>query len=230
MFSIAIGICGIVFVLAASKANPVIRDWLPAPLMLFAYWQGGVLFRFPNQKLQQLLINFDQKRFINAILKIGFVKFLNSYFELAYLLCYPLVPMGLAVLYCMKMQQTSDFYWTNVLLPTYFCHAMVPFTQTLPPWMIAPNVLPKNAIRAFNFWIIKLASIRANTFPSAHVTASIASAFVLMKYFSVMGFIFLWIALSIVVGAVTGRYHYSLDVISALAVVLITFLLIQAWY
>ncbi|HSE40171.1 MAG TPA: hypothetical protein VLH08_05350, partial [Acidobacteriota bacterium] len=135
-----------------------------------------------------------------------------------------------AVLYFAKLHDKSDFYWTNVLLPTYFCHAMVPFTQTLPPWMVEPDALPKHPIRAFNFWIIKHASIHANTLPSAHVTASIAAAMVLLQFLPGIGAVFLWIALSIVVGAVTGRYHYSLDVISALAVVLILFTIIHAWY
>jgi membrane-associated phospholipid phosphatase len=219
----AIGLSGIAIVWATSKIETkAIRDWAPAPLMLFAYWQAGSLFDSPNEKLQKLLIDFDQK----LLARVSFSNsILISYLEFSYLLCYPLVPLGLALLYYGNLAHYSDSYWTTILIPTYFCHAMVPFTQTYPPWKIEQQSIgrDRNLIRVFNFWIIKYASIHANTLPSAHVTASMAAAFVLLKFLPLSGSIFLLIAFSICVAAVVGRYHYALDVILAAILVIVVF-------
>jgi membrane-associated phospholipid phosphatase len=225
--AIAIGLSGIALIWATSKIEAkVIRDWAPAPLMLFAYWQAGSLFRSPNEKLQKILADFDRKllgrfSFSNSIL--------NSYLELTYLFCYPLVPLGLAFLYYRNLANHSDSYWTAILIPTYFCHAMVPFTQTYPPWMIEQQKIEshRNLIRVFNFWIIKYASIHANTLPSAHVTASMAAAIMLLQLLPVVGSIFLLTALSICVAAVAGRYHYMLDVIAAAILVIVVFAVLK---
>jgi hypothetical protein len=230
--AILIGACGILLVISVQKLqieySSVVRDWLPAPLMLFAYWQAGNLFRSPNEQLQNVLVDFDRK-VLGPIGRAQGPALLNSYLELAYLFCYPLVPFGLTILYLLNMRQHSDFYWTTVLIPTYICHAMVPFTQTLPPWMLEPENRNSSVIRRFNFWIIKHASIHANTLPSAHVTASLAAAVVLLQFISAAGFIFLWIAFSIAIAAVAGRYHYTLDVIAATILVIVIFFLLRVW-
>jgi membrane-associated phospholipid phosphatase len=64
-----------------------------------------------------------------------------------------------------------------------------------------------------NLYILRHASIHLNTFPSAHVAATIGASLVLMRWVPVVGVLFLLISLSIAAGAVLGRYHYALDVI-----------------
>ena len=67
-------------------------------------------------------------------------------------------------------------------------------------------------VRAFNLWILRQGSIHANTFPSAHVAITTAGALVLLDLAPLwVGVIFLWVALSIALGAVAGRYHYAAD-------------------
>ncbi len=237
MKAIALGVCGIILILAAHSLQThlpaltasIIRDWLPAPLMLFAYWQAGNLIRKPNEILQNRLINFDRKLFAHFS-SLRQNDWIHTYLELAYLLCYLLVPCGLGVLYFMHMGRQSDVFWTTVLPPTYICHAMVPFTQTLPPWMLEPENTGNrrtNTIRVFNFWIIRHASIHANTLPSAHVAASLAVSLVLLCFLPAAGFLFLWISISIAVAAVVGRYHYTLDVVTATILVIVVFAFLQ---
>ena len=55
------------------------------------------------------------------------------YLELAYLMVYPLIPLGLATLYIAGMQHNADYYWVVVLLATYTCFAVTPFVPALPP-------------------------------------------------------------------------------------------------
>jgi PAP2 superfamily len=237
--AIATGISGIILILAAQSLKSfvplniasTIRDWLPAPLMLFAYWQAGNLIRTPNEKLQNTLVNFDRKVF-GYFLSFRYPTWLESYFEFAYLFCYPLVPGGLAILYLLQLAELSDIFWTAVLSPTYVCHALVPFTQTLPPWMLEPEKVQSkqtNLIRALNFWIIKKASIHANTLPSAHVASSLAVSLILLRFAPLAGFIFFWISISIAIATITGRYHYTLDVITAMILVIITIMFLRIW-
>jgi membrane-associated phospholipid phosphatase len=74
--------------------------------------------------------------------------------------------------------------------------------------------LPSGRVRAFNLWILQRGSIQANTLPSAHVAITGACALSLLRLGpQPAGLIFLWIAVSIALGAVSGRYHYALDAI-----------------
>jgi membrane-associated phospholipid phosphatase len=74
--------------------------------------------------------------------------------------------------------------------------------------------LPAGRVRAFNLWILERGSIQANTLPSAHVAIAGACALSLLRLGPLWaGAVFLWIAVSIALGAVSGRYHYALDAI-----------------
>jgi membrane-associated phospholipid phosphatase len=64
-----------------------------------------------------------------------------------------------------------------------------------------------------NLFILRHGSIHLNTFPSAHVAATVGASLVLLQWVPVAGVVFLLISLSIAAGAVLGRYHYALDVI-----------------
>jgi membrane-associated phospholipid phosphatase len=62
--------------------------------------------------------------------------------------------------------------------------------------------------------VLRRASIHANTFPSAHVAASLAAALAVLRHQPGAGVVFLWIAASIAAGAVLRRYHFALDVVA----------------
>jgi hypothetical protein len=109
---------------------------------------------------------------------------------------------------------------------------MVPFTPMLPPRMIEEKWiagLPENPVRRLNLQILRHASIHANTFPSAHVAASISSALVLIRLDTLVGLAFLWVAVSIAFGAVFGRYHYAADAILGTGVAVLAFAIGSAW-
>ncbi len=206
-----------------SKSFPAsaraVGDWLPCVLLLIVYWQAGRFLGTPNQKLQSWLVEFDRRRFgrfLESWAHKWNATWLGSYFELAYLLCYALIPMGVGVLYWAKQRSAIDLYWATVLPASYLCYLIVPFAQTLPPRLLrgsasAPHT--KQKIRSLNLFILRHASIHLNTFPSAHVASTVAASLVLMQFVPAVGVIFLLVALSIAAGAVVGRYHFALDVI-----------------
>lgn len=197
----------------------VVGDWLPCLLLLTVYWQAGRFFGTPNEKLQAWLAEFDRRRLgtlLDPWARKWNTTWIGTYFELAYLFCYPLIPLGVGVLYWAKLRSAIDVYWATVLSASYLCYVIVPFAQTLPPRLLhcaesAPPSMPK--IRSFNLFILRHASIHLNTFPSAHVASTIGASLVLMRFVPAVGVIFLLMALSIAAGAVVGRYHYALDVI-----------------
>jgi len=225
--AVGLGVLGIAITSVMHSLNdPSLNDWLPAALMPLAYWQTGRFFEQPNKTLQAFLERLDQKVLRDRRRSDG----LEACLELAYFFCYPLVPLGVCVLYLSGLRSQTESYWTAVLPPTYFCYAMVPFAQTLPPWKSKEGQEkqnPQGSIRMVNMWVVRHLSTQANTFPSAHVAASFAVSLFLLQLVPLAGWIFLMIALSIAVGAVTGRYHYLADVLSATAVALASFFLTQ---
>jgi len=211
----------------------VVRDWLPAPVLLMAYWQAGQFFTNANREFQEKLNGLDRRLFPIARWFAGERKiqtWCGVYFELAYLLCYPLVPFGLGLLYLLRMGRYADEFWAAVLLPTYICYVMVPFLPTLPPRMLAGGEAfgkPATSLRSLNLWVLRHASIQANTFPSAHVAATVAVGLELLCRVPLAGVAFLWVAVSIAIGAVMGRYHYAADVLLGAGLAMGGFLLVR---
>ena len=141
-----------------SKSFPAsaraVGDWLPCVLLLIVYWQAGRFLGTPNQKLQSWLVEFDRRRFgrfLESWAHKWNATWLGSYFELAYLLCYALIPMGVGVLYWAKQRSAIDLYWATVLPASYLCYLIVPFAQTLPPRLLrgsasAPHTKSKKSV------------------------------------------------------------------------------------
>jgi hypothetical protein len=194
---------------------------MPAPMLLVVYWQAGLFAEKPNARLQKILEETDRKilgKFLRSNLCQGPFRWLARYFEFAYLFCYPLVPLGMGVLYWTHHRQFSDSYWTALLPSTYLCYVLIPFAQTLPPRLTAtepPPTLSSGAVRKLNLWILRHWSIQLNTFPSAHVASTMAASLVLLRADIPLGLLFLLISLSIGVGAILGRYHFAADVLLA---------------
>jgi membrane-associated phospholipid phosphatase len=200
-------------------AARALGDWLPNLVLLIVYWQAGRFFGTPNQKLQDWLNEFDKKRlgkFLDDWRRSYSKTWIGGYFELAYMLCYVVVPLGVGVLYLAHLRAGIDEYWLTVLPATYISYIPMPFTQTLPPRLLNPaedGACAGQKIRQLNLFILRHASIHLNTLPSGHVAAAVSAALVLLRLTPVAGAAFLLMALSIAVGAVVGRYHYTVDVV-----------------
>jgi len=233
--AVLIGIAGLVLngaMLAAnrrlmSQTAGIFRDWLPVPMMALAYWLSGCFFQKANPRLQAMFEHSDRK--ILNLLHVDLAMWAHTWFgaflELAYLLCYPVVPLGLAALYVAGFRHQADEYWTVVLLSAYPCYGLLPFIQLLPPRLLEETEEPtkRNNLRHFNLWLVRRVTHQANTFPSGHVAASAAIAMVLLRFSPVTGVVFVFIALGIAAGCVVGRYHYAVDVGAAFLLSATTF-------
>ena len=232
-----IGILGISSIIAAEFTarvlSPltvsVIRDWLPTPLMPMVYWQAGRFAGQPNDKFQQALHRLDGKWVAGVLRRLTVTRsyhWLSSSLELAYLSCYVLVPLGLGALYIAHLRKFANEYWLVILSATYPCYVFTAFVPTLPPRLLEADSVPlrKDKIRRFNLWIIRHLSHRLNTFPSAHVTATLGGSLVLLRHAPKIGILFLLVSIGIALGALTGRYHYAADVVVASVVVVAVFI------
>lgn len=231
-----IGATGLVLITAIQFADQflpqfavsVARDWLPAALMPMVYWQAGCFSSRVNKSFQTILQRLDQKLLSgwmpNVAAKPSY-RWVAVTLELAYLSCYVLVPMGLGVLYLAGLQRHTTEYWSVVLLATYPCYAFTAFVPTQPPRVLEKNLAGTvtGNIRRFNLWIVRWLSIQLNTFPSAHVTATLGSSLVLLHFVPSIGLVFVLISIGIALGAVLGRYHYAADVLLAAALTVVVY-------
>jgi len=216
-------------VLAPNQAS-ILRDWLPMVLMLVPYWQTGQFFMGPNERIQARLVEID-RWLLNLIPPMTGTsgRYTRLFMEWAYMLCYPLVPLGLGVLYAEGLRQYASTYWFIVLVPTYLCYAITPFVPALPPRSIAgkQRIAPApNKGRVMNLWILRYGSIQAISFPSAHVASAIAISCVLLRFVPIAGVIFLIVTFGIAIGAVVGGYHYAIDVLLG---AVMAFIIVAAW-
>ena len=163
----AIGAIGLLLIAASQFADQfpqfggaVARDWLPALLMPMVYWQAGWSSGKVNNSFQTSLRRLDRELlsgWLPSLAKPNY-RWVIACLELAYISCYVLVPMGLAVLYINGLQHHSSDYWSVVLLATYPCYAFTAFFPTQPPRLLetdsANTTIGK--MRRFNLWIVRM--------------------------------------------------------------------------
>jgi len=110
-----------------------------------------------------------------------------------------------------------DDYWSTVLLASLFSYAVYPFFPLTPPRVLfgdvpGPHVEP--LLRQWNFWLLDHFSVQACMFPSGHVAATTAVALAVRKHAPRLGALFLFIAGSVAIATVYGRYHYTADALA----------------
>ena len=235
-----IGVAGVAVTLFAAMAMPqlvalpvanVSRDWVPLLLLTLLYWQAGQFVTRSDRDFEERLERLDLKYVAPALRWCGRRPaggWIFLYLELSYWSYYPLVPAALAALYLQGRSGQVDLLWTAILLGAYPSLSTLPFLPMRPPRALGEKwtaALPSGRMRAFNEWVLHRGSIQANTFPSVHVVIATACALVMLDVGSWwVGLGFLWVAISIALGAVGGRYHYAADAILGGLVGLIGFL------
>jgi membrane-associated phospholipid phosphatase len=226
-----------------SELFATIRDWFPALLILLAYRESGLLFfSGSTHRLDYLFERWD-RALLGSRWVLGALAFcapwLQRYLEFSYLLCYPLVPMGLGALYALRQwprrasggqfdaDRAIDRFWTTVLLAQFTCYALFPlFPSTAPRTFFhdlpGPHVQP--FFRQMNLWILGRYGIQSSVFPSGHVAAVTATALSVRASWPRAGVVFALAAASIAVSTVIGRYHYSADALAGALIGVAAFL------
>jgi len=229
----AIAVVIAVLTVAAFGRSAVLwRDWMPLVYILLGYWLPALLVTSTNQALELRLLTLD-RRWLDTgnVTPIGerAPRPVIELLELAYLFCYPIVPIGLACLYVAGLREESDRFWTAVLLAVFGCYGVLPWLPTRPPRAIEGAPMRSSGlVRRVNLRVLGLASIQLNTFPSGHVAASLATALAVCARVPLAGIPLGLLALAIAVGSVVGRYHYAADALAGAVLALLGFV-ISRW-
>jgi membrane-associated phospholipid phosphatase len=211
-------VCGaIALIIVARFALPwSARAWLGHVYLVLGYWIPAAFApRVPNERFERWLARAD--RWCQA--RAWHVPGTTGLLELAYLLCYPLVPAAFAIVYAFGSLEDVASFWVAVLGAGYACYITLPWTAARPPRLVAiePTVLP-HAVARVNAAMLGRVSHQLVTFPSGHVAVSIAAAMSVCRVWPEAGAGLGAVAVLIAVAAVAGRYHYAVDVLLGLLV------------
>jgi membrane-associated phospholipid phosphatase len=222
----AIAVVIAVFSVASFGTSAVLlRDWMPPVYLLLGYWLPALLVTGTNQALERRLLTLDQRWLVSTIGERA-PRVVIELLELAYLFCYPMVPLGFACLYVAGLHEESDRFWTAVLTAVFGCYGVLPWLPTRPPRAIEGEPPRSSAlIRRLNLRVLGRASIQLNTFPSGHVAAAVATALAVCVRLPVAGVWLGLLALAIAIGSVVGRYHYAADALAGAALGLLGFVI-----
>jgi len=204
---------------------------MPLIYLLIGYWLPAFLVLNPNVRLEQHLLRFDRMVFGAdglASFATRAPRVLLEYFELAYLLCYAVVPVGFAWLVVEGFEEEVARFWSTVFLAAFGCYGLLPWLPTRAPRALEPPATGPSLIRTLNLHVLDHASVQWNTFPSGHTAASVATALAVGSVIPRAGLVLGLVAASIAAGSVIGRYHYAADAIAGSAVAIVAFLTASA--
>lgn len=132
--------------------------------------------------------------------------------ELAYLLCYLLVPTAFSAVFAYGTPADIERFWLAVLVSGYLCYGTLPWTAARPPRLVAA-CLERRGLARVNAEVLGRVSHQLVTFPSGHAAVSLASALSVARVSPALAVGFGGVAVAIAVAAVAGRYHYLVDVL-----------------
>jgi PAP2 superfamily len=194
-----------------------VRNWAPLAYVLALYWMPSHLLLPIDARAQRRLTDFDDRWAVHLIAAAAraprwFVELL----ELAYLLCYPLLPAGFLVLALLTSDdRATERYWTAVVIAAALSYGWLPWIRTHPPRQFEAAIPgPSSAIRRLNDLVLHNASVQLNTFPSGHTATSTAAALAVVAGSAGAGAFFCVMLVLIAAACVVRRYHFLADVLT----------------
>ncbi len=203
----------VVIALLPRVATPSQRDWAPAAIILIGYYFSGRFFVTPSLDLERWLMSWDRRLLGQPTTRFSsWPRPVLAYLDVVYIGCFLMIPAGLAVLIATGQGHLADRYWTMVVAAEFGAFAPLSVFPTRPPWLVEEKaMLPDRTVHNLASQMVEHFTIRANTFPSGHVSGSFAIAFAVLGPVPWVGVGLLLLAASITVACVVGRYHYIAD-------------------
>jgi len=211
------------FVLAASvvAAAHVLgtgaRAWIPHVYLVAGYWLPALLVAARPAAFETWLLK-TERAWRPLPIAWSRTRRGRAVMELAYLCCYPFVPAAFMVIYMNGSTGDVNRFWTGVLAAGFACYVSLPWLVSRPPRRLEEAESPISAMRSINVRLLDRFSHGWNTFPSGHVAIAIAAALSTMSVAPRAGSAFLVVAVGILAGAVSGRYHYAIDAVAGAVV------------
>ena len=214
VFLVGAATLGVLAVVIAVPAPRQARLWLPLGYLVSGYWLPALMVRgkagiVPSLRFEAWLARSDGA--LRPWLP-SMPSWLVPITELAYLFCYPLVPIAFALAWTRGTPQDLDRFWVAVLLAGFASYVTLPWLLSRPPRATSPPPVDPRGLRGINTFVLGRVSHGWNTFPSGHVAVSWAAALSLARVWPEAGAIVALVAAAIAVGAAAGGYHYVVDV------------------
>jgi membrane-associated phospholipid phosphatase len=203
-----------------------VRNWAPLVYVLALYWIPAHLTRALDEKAQQRLAAIDHVWAAGLIdIAARAPRWVVEVLELAYLLCYPLLPAGfLVVALSTGDDRAVNAYWTSVTLAAALSYGWLPWIRTYPPRHTERAIPgPLSAIRRLNDLVLHRASVQLNTFPSGHAATATAAALAVAVDVPPAGVLFLPVVVLIGLACVVRRYHFLADVVVGVVVGVVSY-------
>jgi len=205
-----------------------VRNWAPLAYVLALYWMPAHLVLPIDARAQSRLTAFDDRWAFHLVAAVARApRWIVESLELAYLLCYPLLPAGFVVLAMLTSDDRAvDQYWTAVVLGAALSYGWLPWIRTQPPRHLEAAIPgPSSAIRRLNDFVLHNASVQLNTFPSGHVATATAASLAVVAASAGAGALFCVMLVLIAAACVVRRYHFLADVVAGGVVGVVAFLL-----
>jgi len=230
-------------IVARFTASSAVRAWLPHAYLVLGYWLPALLTPVPTSDgFQRRLAAADAHLWSAARSALetqwepgeggGSSRLPSSryikrgalgWFELAYLLCYPIVPISFSIVWVRGIEEDAVRFWLAVLAAGFACYGTLPWTAAWPPRHFSTRA--HGGLAAINLYVLQRLSHGLNTFPSGHVAVSVAASLAVASVSAPAGVTVGLMAASIAVAAIVGRYHYVVDVISGLLIGILAWVL-----
>jgi hypothetical protein len=220
--AVGLGVSSLALAVALA-AGPTARSWMPHIYLIAGYWMPALLVpTSQGRRFEDWLRKSDEG--LRCRLP-GVPSLFSPLLELAYLLCYPLVPLSFTVIWLNGDSGAAERFWLAVLLAGYACYATLPWLVSRPPRALLMPAPPSGALAGMNMLVLGRVSHQLNTFPSGHVAVAGAAVASVATVSEPAGALLGLAVAGISIGAAAGRYHYVVDVVLGLAVAAVAFLI-----
>ena len=189
-----------------------VRLWLGHLYLIAGYWLPALLVTRSPQRFEAWLLSTEKAWNLSPVARPFTVR-ASALAELAYLCCYPVVPAAFLIVYLNGPSAQVDRFWTSVLAAGYLCYISLPWLVSRPPRALEGAGVGASRVRRLNLHVLGRLSHGWNTFPSGHVAVAFAAAISVTMSAPRLGIGFLILAVGILIGSVTGRYHYAIDAV-----------------
>jgi membrane-associated phospholipid phosphatase len=213
---------------SAHRVWSIVRDWMPAALILVAYWSvDWAPSAHGAGTFERALVGWDRMILNDWGLRVGIERFgalVPSVLEAAYLLLYAVLPLIIAAFYIRHERQRLDEFLFPFLLGTLATYALLPhFPSEGPRFAFPGKDLPgiDTLLHRVNLWVLDHGDIQSSVFPSGHVAVAFSAAFAMWRAVPThrsLGGALLAGAILVWLTTIYGRYHYAADGLASLAV------------
>ncbi|CAN5864984.1 hypothetical protein BH18ACI5_BH18ACI5_00880 [soil metagenome] len=212
----------------APHAHAFVFHSLVYPLgsLLLGYRATGFLWRTHNLRFEAMLAAADATLRVRELSHRA-PRVVAEFLEFAYAAVYPLIPLAFWLHLRFAPVPNPDCFWTVVLVTDYVCFSLLPWIQTRPPRAIEERAPWHASLRRLNLDILDTASIQMNTVPSGHAAEALVCALLLVGAPPAILALMVLMTAAISAGALFGRYHYSIDILSGWIVAVAVFIAIQ---